>query len=193
MSFLQTKQMLQSIIYKDNKLSILNQLKLPLIVEYENINNTEDAWNAIHCMKVRGAPAIAIIAMISVAVELANDRQTTDSNQDKHTLVPFIRQKCAFLCTSRPTAVNIKKESDQLLLFAETLAADIHVDFNSMIDKIIEYANKMLETDVSVNRAIGDFGAQHIQQRDEDSNQFTILTHCNTGSLATGLLWSQVG
>lgn len=56
--------MLQAICYEGNKLKILNQLSLPLKVEYEDITNVNDAWQAIRLMKVRGAPAIAIGKLI---------------------------------------------------------------------------------------------------------------------------------
>ena len=43
--------MVESIVYSNNKLKILNQLKLPIELSYEQIDNVTDAWNAIHSMK----------------------------------------------------------------------------------------------------------------------------------------------
>lgn len=42
----------------------------------------------------------------------------------------------------------------------------------------------MLERDVNDNRKIGNYGAQHILSG-VPRDSVTILTHCNTGSLAT--------
>ncbi|CAG2117725.1 unnamed protein product [Medioppia subpectinata] len=177
--------MVESIIYsKNNKLKILNQVKLPLTVEFEDINNVTDAWNAIHSMKVRGAPAIAILAVLSIAVELNDQQIIAEVNGDKDKLLDRLRQKCQYLCTSRPTAVNIDKECKHLVEVSAKLAADSSVSFDSMIKQLTEYSVNLLQIDINVNKSIGDFGAQYIKSlTKKDVNN--ILTHCNTGSLAT--------
>jgi methylthioribose-1-phosphate isomerase len=45
--------------------------------------------------------------------------------------------------------------------------------------------NSMLEEDISTNKAIGNYGALHILENSENKTNVNILTHCNTGSLAT--------
>ncbi|XP_054166812.1 methylthioribose-1-phosphate isomerase-like [Oppia nitens] len=176
--------MVESIIFSKNKLKILNQLKLPLQVEYEDINNVTDAWNAIHSMKVRGAPAIAILAVLSVAVEL-NDRQLISPfNDNKELLLSRLRDQCTYLCTSRPTAVNIDKECKQLVQLALKLSTDSNVSFEAMVNQLTEYSVNLLQIDINTNKAIGDFGAKHIKSL-ANKESVTILTHCNTGSLAT--------
>ncbi len=180
--------MVESISYKNNELKILNQLKLPLIVEYVSINNTCDAWTAIHSMQVRGAPAIAILAILSIAVEL-NDKQILNKfDNNKDDLFNYLRARCDYLCTSRPTAVNINKECIQMLQFAQQLSRDPNQSFETMVNKLKEYALNMLEIDVNVNKSIGDYGAKHIIAKQTHDSSKNILTHCNTGSLATGSL-----
>lgn len=61
---------LEAIIFKNGQLELLDQLKLPFTTSYINIETIQDGWSAIHEMKVRGAPAIAIAGVLSVAVEL---------------------------------------------------------------------------------------------------------------------------
>lgn len=55
---------LRSIVYRGNELKIVNQLLLPAELKYEEIKSTEDAFKAIKEMQIRGAPAIAILAML---------------------------------------------------------------------------------------------------------------------------------
>lgn len=49
---------------------------------------------------------------------------------------------------------------------------------------VIAWIEDMLERDVNDNRKIGNYGAQHILSG-VPRDSVTILTHCNTGSLAT--------
>lgn len=87
--------MAESMIYdsSSNSLRILNQLLLPLSVKYEEIKNAEDAWNAIKQMKVRGAPAIAILGLLSVAVELGNKSIIKELAGDTTKVKHFLQTK----------------------------------------------------------------------------------------------------
>ena len=102
-------------------------------------------------------------------------------------MITRLREQCQYLCTSRPTAVNIVKECKQLTQFAEQLAHNLNVSFESMVKQLIEYAINLLEIDIKTNKSIGDFGAKYINGLTTGSAK-NILTHCNTGSLATGLI-----
>lgn len=88
-------EMAESMIYdpSSNSLRILNQLLLPLSVKYEEIKNAEDAWNAIKQMKVRGAPAIAILGLLSVAVELGNESIVKELAGDTTKVKHFLKTK----------------------------------------------------------------------------------------------------
>ena len=86
----------ESITYnhKANTLQILNQLYLPLNIEFEQINNTNDAWEAIKSMKVRGAPAIALLGLLSVSIELGKYEDFLVSlENDPNKLYEFIKSK----------------------------------------------------------------------------------------------------
>lgn len=89
------KEMAESMVYdpNNNSLHILNQLLLPLSVKYEKIENAEDAWNAIKEMKVRGAPAIAILGLLSVAVELGKESIVNELAGNSAKLVQFLKTK----------------------------------------------------------------------------------------------------
>lgn len=61
---------LKAIIFENGKLKLLDQLQLPFTTSYIDIETLQDGWEAINKMKVRGAPAIAISGVLTVAVQL---------------------------------------------------------------------------------------------------------------------------
>ena len=61
---------LEAIRYRPGDLQVLNQLLLPHATSYDQIVTIEDAWHCIRDMRVRGAPAIAIVAALALAVQL---------------------------------------------------------------------------------------------------------------------------
>jgi methylthioribose-1-phosphate isomerase len=165
---------LQAIKYSDGKLEILNQLLLPEIFTYENCSDCELAFHAIKEMKVRGAPAIAITAALAIACEV--NRNNYNSNQ---LLIEFILNKLNYLCQSRPTAVNLFKMADDVRNFLNENRT--HLNLKSAF---IHFCEKIFIDDIETNKRIGNFGAQEISKNNL-SSKVNILTHCNTGSLAT--------
>lgn len=133
-------------------------------------------------MTVRGAPAIAIVAALSLAVELYNiPRKYFSEAQDT---VEFIVEKLNYLEGSRPTAVNLFEATSKLrALVRSQLKEETTVD--DIITIYIDAAKQMLVDDVNDNRAIGDYGANWITEQNLSLPKFKVLTHCNTGSLAT--------
>lgn len=93
---------LESIRYSNGKLNILDQLLLPTRHEYITVNGVEDGWKVINRMQVRGAPAIAIVGCLSLAVEIQSDVY-----DDKKILRQDIEGKLNYLVSARPTAVNV--------------------------------------------------------------------------------------
>lgn len=77
----------------------------------------------------------------------------------------------------------MKKESESLLELAARLCKDESCTPDQMKRKFIEKIVGMLEKDIEDNRAIGKFGADAILEKAK--GKVNILTHCNTGSLAT--------
>ncbi|KAG5590179.1 hypothetical protein H5410_040693 [Solanum commersonii] len=172
---------LEAICYRRGSLQLLDQRKLPLETLYLDIHDTNDAWDAIKEMVVRGAPAIAIAAALSLAVEISN---LASFDGTSHDASGFLSKKLDFLVSSRPTAVNL---SDAAVKLKEVIskAAATAKEANSVFQAYIEAAEVMLEDDVTSNKAIGSYGASFIKNYLTDSKNITILTHCNTGSLAT--------
>ncbi|MCJ1341470.1 S-methyl-5-thioribose-1-phosphate isomerase [Bachmanniomyces sp. S44760] len=139
---------LQAILYKPSQpsspptLQILNQLQLPHVSKYQDIDTTHDAWLAIREMRVRGAPAIAIVAVLGLATELgraihfhdqtvATEDVNVKSNGQDMTAIKavvgtatsaakYITQRLTYLLTSRPTAVNLSKAVRELIALLDS-------------------------------------------------------------------------
>ena len=172
---------LQAIKYTPGNLQILDQLQLPHKEVYQNITNVEDAWHAIKDMRVRGAPAIAIVAALALAVELSNQKNTHGNN---HEVKEYIIKKLEYLVTSRPTAVNLADAARKLEKRVTEAATESQDSQGSVVeDSYITTAQDMLIDDVQDNQKIGSYGASWIlklPQADGD-RKVSILTHCNTG------------
>lgn len=167
---------LEAIRYKPGSLQILNQLKLPYQEEYDAIRNAQDGWHAIKEMRTRGAPAIAIVAALSLAVELQNTKISDKADE----VAAFILEKLDYLVTSRPTAVNLADAARKLKKVVESAAKSDGSAGTSVSKAYCDAAAQMLVSDVSDNQAIGKHGAEWIV-RHAGSSQVNLLTHCNTG------------
>jgi methylthioribose-1-phosphate isomerase len=135
--------------------------------------------------QVRGAPAIAIVAILSLAVELHVEtfhRSHSPFTHPSH-VSAFIHDKLEFLKTSRPTAVNLFEAAARFDALAKS-ASLTTTDPTVVVQSFLSAAEEMLSKDVQDNQAIGEYGAEWILNR-TGSTQVCLLTHCNTGSLAT--------
>jgi len=173
------KMVLQAIKYERGKLLVLDQLQLPHAEVYDEVHNSTDAWHAIKEMRTRGAPAIAIVAALGLAVELANGKVSDIAEEVK----VFIHEKLDYLVTSRPTAVNLADAARKLGRIVDAAAAETNPTGTSIKDAYIKAAEKMLVDDVSDNEAIGKHGADWILNNTEPAKtgQVSVVTHCNTG------------
>ncbi|KAF1355111.1 hypothetical protein BDV97DRAFT_395495 [Delphinella strobiligena] len=176
---------LQAIKYKRGELQILDQLKLPHAEVYDEVKSSKDAWHAIKEMRTRGAPAIAIVAALGLAVELESISTKNELSTKAEEVEAFVKEKLEYLVTSRPTAVNLADASRKLQKVVASAAAAQGASGNSVKDAYLQAAEQMLVDDVSDNEAIGRHGAEWILNHASQSGQVSILTHCNTGSLAT--------
>ena len=184
---------LQAISYtpKPNSLSILDQLLLPHRTTYVPIKNADDAFKAIRSMRVRGAPAIAIVAALSVCAEirgLSSSPPTLTVQKAADNTADWIRVRLQFLLGSRPTAVNLRDAVDKLTLVTGNArdravgsqrspeGATAHV-----YGSYIAAAEQMLEDDVRDNQRMGRNGAEWVAELAPSGTPVSVLTHCNTG------------
>ncbi len=158
-----------------NKLRLLDQTKLPLCVEYVDYDDYHGIIDAIRQLKVRGAPAIGIAGAYALAVAVANgqcrDRQA-------------IEKVAGEIKNARPTAVNLAWAVDRLLA---RLGEAKSVALEAISSLAWHEAELIHDEDRQLCRAIGQHGSKLI------SSGNTILTHCNTGALATGGIGTALG
>lgn len=101
---------LEAIRYSPGSLQFLDQLQLPEHCHYETLSSVQQAREAIRAMKVRGAPAIALVGCLSLAVEL----RASAGGPGLAALVAFVRDQLRLLVAPRPTAVNMARAARDL-------------------------------------------------------------------------------
>ena len=186
-----TADNLQSLRYSSDgglKLSVLDQLKIPMEKVYIDVNTVEDAWNVIRQMQIRGAPLIAIVAVLGLSVDLnANESAMAELDaldpNDGEAVMAHIQAKMDYLATARPTAVNVFNALEELRGILEA-TKDGDGARERMCQAVAKHAEFMLERDVSDNKAIGAHGAEAILKH-TNNQRARVVTICNTGSLAT--------
>ena len=104
---------LQSVIWATDRLDLLDQRLLPEEIVYLPLQSSEDVWEAIRHLKVRGAPAIGIAAAYGVYLG------SRHAGGDKGQWLQLVHQACEYLATSRPTAVNLFWALDRMKARAE--------------------------------------------------------------------------
>ncbi|XP_053168940.1 methylthioribose-1-phosphate isomerase isoform X2 [Hemicordylus capensis] len=131
--------------------------------------------------EVRGAPAIAIVGCLSLAVELYHKGNW---EQSMSKLENFVLDSLNYLVSARPTAVNMARAAQELGHFVHQEAKRDGATAERLQESVISWAEAMLDKDLKDNRSIGEHGARHLLQQ-AGQDKVIVLTHCNTGSLAT--------
>ena len=135
-------------------------------------------------MNVRGAPAIAIVAMLSLATELnalIKDGKlpaTTDGVRE------YIVRKLEYLVTSRPTAVNLFEAAGRLRGVVEMEERKGVKDARGLAETFVNSAEDLMIKDVMDNRRLGANGEKWILENTrlgKEGKKVSVLTHCNTG------------
>ena len=176
--------MLRSIRWVDGALSILDQLQLPYVETYIPVHNAEDGWRVIKEMNVRGAPAIAIVAMLSLATELNGLMRSETLPVTTDGVREYIVRKLDYLVTSRPTAVNLFEAAGRLRGLVELEERKGVKDARGLAETFVKAAEDLMIKDVMDNRRLGANGEKWILNNTElgkAGKKVCVLTHCNTG------------
>jgi methylthioribose-1-phosphate isomerase len=155
---------------RQNVLRLVDQTRLPHEALLVTCASAEDVAQAIRSLQVRGAPAIGVAAAYGLALEAR-----AFHGSDPAGLIEHIRQVATHLRQTRPTAVNLQWALDRCLTDLNTQDASVQ----DLRTTLLNTAEQLAEEDAASNRRIGAFGL------DLMPSQANILTHCNTGSLAT--------
>ncbi len=160
---------IKPIIWKEDKLFLLDQRLLPQEETYIALDNVKAVAQAITDMVVRGAPAIGITAAYGIVIA-ARERLKEQPENWKSA----IEDDLDSLAQSRPTAVN--------LFWAIDMMREVIKGLNSEdpVATLLSIARQVHEDDIAANVKMGQLGADLITE------PCAVLTHCNAGALATG-------
>lgn len=164
------------IYFENMTLFVLDQSRLPQEEIYIALNTVEEVVNAIKLLKVRGAPAIGIAASYGYVIGLSN---ACDGKEDLLKTAQEVRQK---LESSRPTAVNLfnclRRMHEKFLgLYEQGLEA------GEIIDALLKEARAIQNEDIEASLGMAENFLKLIEGA---GRKLRVLTHCNTGALATG-------
>jgi methylthioribose-1-phosphate isomerase len=161
---------MRTIEWKDGTVVIVDQTKLPNEVVLVEMKNSDAVASAIKEMKLRGAPLIGVAAAYGLALTAFHSKA-----EKREDLMKELMLSAEVLQKTRPTAVNLFWAIDRVMKKAqETLGTK-----EALAKAVVAEAQRMADEDVEVNKRMGQYGAQLIDDGD------IVLTHCNAGSLAT--------
>ena len=159
----------RSLVWRDGALHLIDQRKLPLAFETVTCRTAREVAAAIRAMVVRGAPAIGAAAAYGIAL---GARELAARGADVRT---GLEEVAAELRAARPTAVNLFWAVDRMLATAK---AHGNLSPEELADRLLAEAHAILDEDARTCRRIGAHGAPLLEPGG-------VLTHCNTGALAT--------
>jgi len=146
---------IRAVLWQGDHLRLLDQRRLPFEETYLDCRTSDDVVQAIRDLAVRGAPAIGIAAAWGVVLAAQAGIAGLDA-------------AIAKLRAARPTAVNLMWALDRMAGVSPRNA-----------DSLADEAQAIQDEDLAANRHMGALGAKLL------GRDVGVLTHCNTGSLAT--------
>jgi methylthioribose-1-phosphate isomerase len=149
---------------------MIDQTRLPREVVYVTCRTYQEVAEAIKTMVIRGAPAIGVAAAYGVIVGM------DEAASKEHAWPADLEKVCAYLATSRPTAVNLFWALNRMKKKAASLGA---AEWKHARSALLAEAHAIRDEDAAMCRAIGEAGHHLI------ADGSGVLTHCNAGALAT--------
>ncbi|RUQ35303.1 MAG: S-methyl-5-thioribose-1-phosphate isomerase, partial [Candidatus Competibacteraceae bacterium] len=158
----------RAIVWREDNLELLDQRLLPGELRYQRLTSAAAVAQAIRDMVVRGAPAIGVTAAYGVVLA-ARARHAAEPDGWQ----AMVGEDLRVLAASRPTAVNLFWALRRM----ERVMAECQGD---PVARLLAEAHAIHAEDIAANQRMGQLGAALLGERG------AVLTHCNTGSLATG-------
>lgn len=155
--------------WREGRVRLIDQTKLPLVVEYVEYDDYRDVARSITDMIVRGAPAIGVTAAFGIALAAKNLASEAD-------FAAKLEGAMALLASTRPTAVNLFWAIERM---RGALARLGGLTPSEIAERLLAEAQAICDEDLAACREMGKHGAALM------GDEVTILTHCNAGGLAT--------
>lgn len=161
----------ETIAWKNGAVRLIDQTLLPHEYKIVTCRDVKKLWRAIKTLQVRGAPAIGIAAALGVILGVKDAKAKDATRFSKE-----VKRVCAYLASSRPTAVNLFWALARMERVARN---NLHKNVREVKRLLLKEALLIIDEDKKSCRAMARHGARLIKSGD------TILTHCNAGALAT--------
>jgi methylthioribose-1-phosphate isomerase len=152
-------------------LQLIDQTLLPVEYLELHLSTVEEVWEAIKLLRVRGAPAIGVAAAYGVVVGCQPARMASRGEFDAR-----LKHVVEYLAGSRPTAVNLFWALDRMRRAGEAAASLTSCE---SLERLLVEARGIEAEDREMCAAIGRHGLPLLR------GCSGVLTHCNTGGLAT--------
>lgn len=177
-------------------LRILDQTLLPAEERYLDLDSVEAVIEAIRSLRVRGAPAIGIAAAMGLVSSLR-----PLFRESREVFLAEIEHRAARIAEARPTAVNLAWAMDRMRRVAHETKGEAAAIFEALLQE----AQAIWREDQEMCRAIGEHGQEILEQAPRRQGakapggqggkapRINVLTHCNTGALATGGIGTALG
>lgn len=170
---------MKSIEWLNTSIRFVDQTELPLNEVYIETSDISILAEAIRALKVRGAPLLGIASAYGVLLGIQNEIHSS-----KEKFLSAFEYAVTVISSTRPTAKNLFWALERMRNIIRLNSND---DPNTLFDKLKSEAIAIHEEDRIMCEFIGKFGANLIP------NNAKILTHCNTGALATGGIGTAFG
>lgn len=172
------KNVIEPLKYENETLKLLDQRLLPAQEVFMTARTIEDCFVAIKDMVVRGAPLIGFTGIWGMALFLKNNPKATH---------PQFERAGEYLKSARPTAVNLAYEIDRTI---EMSRKEIHL--NALYPKLVEHALNEMNNSFEKNLTMAKYAEKELEKIYGD-RPLNIMTICNTGTLACGVLGTALG
>ena len=154
----------------DGRVLMIDQTRLPEEEVILDCRTSEDVWHAIKRLSVRGAPAIGVAGAMGLVLGVRHE------NGDRAAFLKKLNEQADYLAGCRPTAVNLGWAIERM----RNLVADHpSLEIDAVKELMLQEAIKIRDQDAAMCRAMGEAGEHLIPEGG------AVLTHCNTGFLAT--------
>ncbi|MSQ11329.1 MAG: S-methyl-5-thioribose-1-phosphate isomerase [Dehalococcoidia bacterium] len=166
----------KAVVWDEGKLRLLDQTLLPAVVRYVECTDYRQVIEAVRELRVRGAPVIGVAG--AYAVVLAAQALGGPSTG----LLLALRQAAEEIASARPTAVNLRWAVERVMRAASQTGSR-----EETVERLLVEARRIESEDEAASYAMAKIGAELVPQ------DATVVTHCNTGSLAAMGLGTALG
>ena len=157
--------------FENGNLMIIDQTLLPNETKWLILETKEEVWDAIHWLRVRGAPAIGVAAAYGIYISLRNS-----DAKDFEAFAQEFKHIKDYLNSSRPTAVNLSYALNRM---ENCLLANSNEPVTVIKEALLAVAEAVRQEDEDGCRMLGEHGLSLLRPG------MGILTHCNAVALAT--------